>query len=191
MDKATKFSLFDFCKKHSARVEVYGKETLDEEGEIIPFIEQAAIMTHYLQLSRRNIDLPYREKAEEILNLWYEFVKGGKHSIMMAAEPNVALQQSLQDFKRLGYPDDWINQRLKSIEIRKDLTDQWKTHNVEEGSGYAALTDIIYAAWSGLTARQYKENPRTMDEHAKVAARGVSVAKVARDALWLIFARLE
>lgn len=95
MDKATKFSLFDFCKKHAARVEVYGKETLDEEGEIIPFIEQAAIITHYLQLSRRNIDLPYREKAEEILNLWYEFVKGGKHSIMMAAEPNVALQQSL------------------------------------------------------------------------------------------------
>ena len=50
MDKETKFSLFDFCKKHAARVEIYGKETLDEEGEIIPFIEQAAIITHYLHV---------------------------------------------------------------------------------------------------------------------------------------------
>ena len=50
------------------------------------------------------------------------------------------------DYKRLGYFDNWINQRLKSIEIRKDLTDQWKAHNVEEGVGYATLTDIIYQA---------------------------------------------
>ncbi|MBR5846738.1 MAG: hypothetical protein IKY72_02930 [Bacteroidaceae bacterium] len=60
------------------------------------------------------------------------------------------------DYKRLGYSDNWINQRLKSIEIRKDLTDQWKAHNVKEGVGYATLTDIIYQAWAGLTAREYK-----------------------------------
>ena len=52
----------------------------------------------------------------------------------------------MMDYKRLGYSDNWINQRLKSIEIRKDLTDQWKSHNVEEGIQYASLTDIIYQA---------------------------------------------
>lgn len=55
-------------------------------------------------------------------------------------DPELGIQQSLQDFKRLGYSDNWINQRLKSIEIRKDLTDQWKEHGVKEGTGYATLT---------------------------------------------------
>lgn len=70
------FSLFDFCKKNAEKVSIYGKETLDEDGNVIPFIEQAALITHYLQLSKTNISLSYREKAETILNLWYEFVKG-------------------------------------------------------------------------------------------------------------------
>lgn len=71
-------------------------------------------------------------------------------------DPELGIQQALADYKLQGRPDDWINQRLKSIEIRKDLTDQWKAHNVEEGTGYAALTDIIYRAWAGLTTREYK-----------------------------------
>ena len=66
-------------------------------------------------------------------------------------------QQAMMDYKRLGYSDNWINQRLKSIEIRKDLTDQWKLHNVEEGIQYATLTDIIYQHWAGKTAKEYKE----------------------------------
>ena len=61
------------------------------------------------------------------------------------------------DYKRLGYSDNWINQRLKSIEIRKDLTDQWKLHNVEEGVQYATLTDIIYQSWAGRTSKEYKQ----------------------------------
>ena len=63
----------------------------------------------------------------------------------------------MMDYKRLGYSDNWINQRLKSIEIRKDLTDQWKLHNVEEGIQYATLTDIIYQHWAGKTAKEYKQ----------------------------------
>ena len=63
----------------------------------------------------------------------------------------------MRDYKRLGYSDNWINQRLKSIEIRKDLTDQWDLHGVHEGQEYATLTDIIYQAWSGQTARSYKK----------------------------------
>ena len=141
----------------------------------------------------------------------------GAERIHQMQDPELGIQQSLVDYKRLGYSDNWINQRLKSIEIRKDLTDQWKAHNVQEGVGYATLTDIIYQAWAGLTAREYKhlkglhqenlrdnmtneelvmnmlaeltttnitkeEHPQTMSEHARVAVRGGSVAKVAKEA---------
>ena len=141
----------------------------------------------------------------------------GAERIHQMQDPELGIHQSLMDYKRLGYSDNWINQRLKSIEIRKDLTDQWKAHNVKEGVQYATLTDIIYQAWAGLTAREYKnlkglhqenlrdnmtneelvmnmlaeltttnitkeEHPLTMNEHAQVAARGGSVAKVAKEA---------
>jgi hypothetical protein len=60
------------------------------------------------------------------------------------------------DYKRLGYSDNWINQRLKSIEIRKELTDEWKRNGLQEGVQFATLTDIIYQTWSDMTAREYK-----------------------------------
>lgn len=72
------FSLFDFCKKRADKVQLFGKETLDEEGNIIPFIDQAALITHYLQLNKTGIILPYAAQAKSILNLWYEFIKGDK-----------------------------------------------------------------------------------------------------------------
>lgn len=79
------------------------------------------------------------------------------HRLDQMADPELGIHQALEDYKRLGYSDNWINQRLKSIEIRKDLTDQWKLHNVEEGIQYATLTDIIYQAWAGRTAKEYKQ----------------------------------
>ena len=63
----------------------------------------------------------------------------------------------MMDYKRLGYSDSWINQRLKSIEIRKDLTDEWKKHNLQEDIQFATLTDIIYKTWAGKTAKEYKQ----------------------------------
>ena len=72
-------------------------------------------------------------------------------------DPELGIQQSLADYKHLGYSDNWINQRLKSIEIRKDLTDEWKRHGLEEGIQFATLTDIIYHTWAGMTAREYKK----------------------------------
>ena len=154
-------------------------------------------------------------KKAEPIKRWLAEV--GAERIQQMQDPELGIQQSLMDYKRLGYSDNWINQRLKSIEIRKDLTDQWKAHNVEEGVGYATLTDIIYQAWAGLTAREYKnlkglhqenlrdnmtneelvmnmlaeltttnitkeEHPQTMSEHARVAERGGSVARVAKEA---------
>ena len=72
-------------------------------------------------------------------------------------DPELSIEQAMMDYKRLGYSDNWINQRLKSIEIRKDLTDQWKLHNVEEAVQYATLTDIIYQQWTGKSAKEYKQ----------------------------------
>ena len=72
-------------------------------------------------------------------------------------DPELGIQQALADYKRLGYSDNWINQRLKSIEIRKDLTDEWKRRGLEEGVQFATLTDIIYHTWAGMTASEYKK----------------------------------
>jgi hypothetical protein len=71
-------------------------------------------------------------------------------------DPELSIHQALADYKRLGYSDNWINQRLKSIEIRKDLTDEWEKRGLQEGTQFATLTDIIYQAWSDMTAKEYK-----------------------------------
>lgn len=93
-------------------------------------------------------------KAEPIKQ-WMAHVAAER--IDQLQDPELSIQQAMMDYKRLGYSDNWINQRLKSIEIRKDLTDQWKLHNVKEGTQYATLTDIIYQQWAGKTAKEYKQ----------------------------------
>ena len=72
-------------------------------------------------------------------------------------DPELSINQAMQDYKRLGYSDKWINQRLKSIEVRKELTDEWKRHGLQEGVHFATLTDVIYKSWSDMTAREYKK----------------------------------
>ena len=72
-------------------------------------------------------------------------------------DPELSIEQAMLDYKRLGYSDSWINQRLKSIEIRKDLTDEWKRHGLQEGIQFATLTDIIYQTWAGKTSKEYKQ----------------------------------
>ncbi len=71
-------------------------------------------------------------------------------------DPELSIDQAIADYKRLGYSDAWINQRIKSIEVRKELTDEWKRTGVKEGLEYASLTDIITREWSGFTTKQYK-----------------------------------
>ena len=72
-------------------------------------------------------------------------------------DPELSIKQAMADYKRMGYSDNWINQRLKSIEIRKDLTDEWKKRGLKEGPQFATLTDIIYKAWSDMSAKEYKK----------------------------------
>ena len=71
-------------------------------------------------------------------------------------DPEKSIDQAIIDYKRLGYSDAWINQRIKSIEVRKELTDEWKCTGVQEGLEYASLTDIITREWSGFTTKEYK-----------------------------------
>ena len=72
-------------------------------------------------------------------------------------DPELSIDQAIVDYKRLGYSDAWINQRIKSIEVRKELTDEWKRTGVQEGLEYASLTDIITREWSGFSTKQYKQ----------------------------------
>ena len=72
-------------------------------------------------------------------------------------DPELNFEQAYADYRRLGYSDKWINQRLRSIEVRKELTDEWDRAGVTEGQQYASLTDIITRGWSGKTTKQYKQ----------------------------------
>ena len=79
------------------------------------------------------------------------------HRIDQMQDPELSIDQAIVDYKRLGYSDAWINQRIKSIEVRKELTDEWKRTGVQEGLEYASLTDIITREWSGFSTKQYKQ----------------------------------
>jgi len=92
-------------------------------------------------------------KAEPF-KLWMAQVASQR--IDQIQDPELSIEQAMMDYKRLGYSDNWINQRLKSIEIRKDLTDEWKKRGLEEGVQFAALTDIIDKTWADKTAKEYK-----------------------------------
>lgn len=71
-------------------------------------------------------------------------------------DPELTIDRALEQYLKLGYSESWINQRLKSIEIRKELTDEWKTKGVQEGMQFAVLTDIITKTWAGRTTKEYK-----------------------------------
>jgi len=93
-------------------------------------------------------------KAEPF-KLWIAQV--AKERLDQMQDPELSIEQAMMDYKRLGYSDNWINQRLKSIEIRKELTDEWKSRGLEEGVQFATLTDIIYKTWADRTAKEYKQ----------------------------------
>lgn len=82
--------------------------------------------------------------------------KVGSERLEEIADPELAINRALATYQRKGYSQEWINRRLKTIEVRKDLTDEWQRSGVKQGMEYASLTDIISQAWSGLSTRQYK-----------------------------------
>ena len=155
-------------------------------------------------------------KKAEPFKLWMAQV--AKQRLDQMADPELSIQQAIDDWRRKGYSESWINNRVKSIEVRKALTDEWDRAGVQQGQQYASLTDIITKEWSGNTTRQYKQfkglkkeslrdnmtntelilnmlaesattdlskeqNPQGYSQSAKIAKKGASVAKVARNKL--------
>ncbi len=92
-------------------------------------------------------------KAEPF-KLW--LAKVGTERIDELADPQKAIDRALKTYLNKGYSKEWINQRLKTIEVRKELTDEWDKRNVEEGLEYAILTDEITMAWAGMSTKEYK-----------------------------------
>ncbi len=94
-------------------------------------------------------------KKAEPFKIW--LAKVGSERIDEIADPEIAIQRALRYYQRMGYSNEWIAQRLKSIEIRKDLTNEWDRGGVKQGLEYALLTDEITRAWSGMNTRDYKK----------------------------------
>ena len=94
-------------------------------------------------------------KKAEPFKLWLASL--GQERMNQLQDPELSIEQAIKDYRRLGYSEDWINQRIKTIEIRKGLTDEWKRGGMKEETDYASLTDIISRAWSGMTTREYKK----------------------------------
>lgn len=94
-------------------------------------------------------------KKAEPFKLWLAHL--GQERLNQLQDPELSIEQAIKDYRRLGYSEEWINQRIKTIEIRKGLTDEWKRGGMEENKDYAILTDIISKTWSGMTTREYKE----------------------------------
>jgi len=155
-------------------------------------------------------------KKAEPFKLWLAQV--GRERIEETIDPEQAIDRALETYLKKGYDPDWVHQRLLSIRIRNELTDEWKKRGVQHGKEFAILTDEITRSWSGMTTRQYKdlkqlkkenlrdnmsdtelvltmlaeastrdisraEKPEGFTESKRVAKRGGSVAKVAREAL--------
>ena len=141
------------------------KQRLKEEGS------QLVTNCHQLKLKspkdgkRYNTDVANTEqllriiqsipsKKAEPFKLWLAQV--GRERIEETIDPEMTIDRALETYARLGYDADWINQRLQTIRARKELTNQWKSHGVEQGKEFAILTDEVTRAWSGMLTRQYK-----------------------------------
>jgi hypothetical protein len=94
-------------------------------------------------------------KKAEPFKMW--LAKVGNERLDETIDPELSFERAVQNYRRLGYSEDWINQRIKTIEVRKALTDEWDKSGVKAGEGYAALTDLMTKTWSGLTTKEYKQ----------------------------------
>jgi len=103
-------------------------------------------------------------KAEPF-KLW--LAKVGRERIDEIEDPEIGIDRLMETYLKKGYSKEWVNQRLKSIEIRKELTDEWDKRGIKKGQGYAILTDEITSAWSGFTTKQYKNYKNLKKENLR------------------------
>ncbi|WP_297833366.1 Bro-N domain-containing protein [Thermomonas sp.] len=92
-------------------------------------------------------------KRAEPFKLWLAQV--GSERLDETVDPELSIDRAIQNYRRLGYSENWINQCIKSIEVRKALTDEWDKSGVRRGQEYAALTDLMSKVWAGMTTREY------------------------------------
>ena len=104
-------------------------------------------------------------KKAEPFKLWLAEV--GRQRLEQLQDPELSIEQAIRDYRRLGYSESWINQRIKTIEVRKGLTDEWKRGGMTKERDYAILTDIISKAWSGMTTREYKAHKGLRKENLR------------------------
>jgi hypothetical protein len=104
-------------------------------------------------------------KRAEPFKLW--LAKVGSERIDETVDPELSIERAIQNYRRLGYSENWINQRIKSIEVRKALTDEWDKSGVEQGKEYAVLTDLMSKTWSGMTTREYRQHKDLKKENLR------------------------
>ena len=103
-------------------------------------------------------------KAEPF-KMWLAEV--GRERLDEMADPEQSISRAIQNYRRLGYSESWINQRLKSIEVRKALTDEWDNSGVQDSKEYALLTDLMSQTWSGMITREYKQHKGLKKENLR------------------------
>jgi hypothetical protein len=104
-------------------------------------------------------------KKAEPFKIW--LAKVGRERIDETVDPELSIDRAIQNYRRLGYSENWINQRIKSIEVRKALTDEWDKSGVVEGEEYALLTDLMSKTWSGMTTREYRQYKNLKKENLR------------------------
>ncbi len=146
-----------YWRKLKQRLKAEGNETVTNcHGLKMPAADGKMRMTDVAdaeQLFRLVQSIP-SPKAEPF-KLWQASL--GRERMEEMDDPEIGIDRMLEYYHRKGYSENWINQRLKSIEVRKELTDEWERRGVKKGAEYATLTDIITQGWAGMTTRQYKQ----------------------------------
>lgn len=104
-------------------------------------------------------------KRAEPFKLWLAQV--GSERLDETVDPELSIDRAIQNYRRLGYSENWINQRIKSIEVRKALTDEWDKSGVQRGQEYAALTDLMSKVWADMTTREYKQHKGLKEENLR------------------------
>ncbi len=145
-----------YWRKLKQRLKAEGNETVTNcHGLKMPAADGKMRMTDVAdteQLFRLVQSIP-SPKAEPFKQ-WLASL--GRERLEEMDDPEIGIDRMLEYYHRKGYSENWINQRLKSIEVRKELTDEWERRGVKKGAEYATLTNIITQGWSGMTTRQYK-----------------------------------
>lgn len=151
------------------------KQRLSEEGsELVTICHQLKLMSS--DGKRYATDVADTEgifriiqsipsKKAEPFKMW--LAKVGKERIDETIDPELAITRAVETYRKKGYSEDWIHQRVLSIRVRKELTDEWRIRGVKKGKEYAILTDEISKAWSGMTTRQYKNHKGLKKENLR------------------------